>query len=1287
MDRPKVGKPPDKFWEKADKVISNEGQGPRWKCKFCKRIFPGGASRIKLHLGNVEGKGIKVCKEVDEDTMKEAREALEAWESNRKSPKRRRLGARTNSAQVNPQSVGQSNPTAPPQGSLYAIQTTGLPWQFALGYPDDSSNLSMSLGESSLIVLQDIWDETEVEGPSNAQGDINNQNNISCPGFETREADRLGLHQHDTLPPPHMRPVLEDQRSSMVHDLQDENANAPSCDIQSLQSDGTVRLPVNARQSLAEATLNVPPQGTTEANISEDNPVQDKLDDNIMLEQLNHFKPTQTDPDPNNEANEDIDSSMRNSVAREITQLEMLAPKLVGRERVVDELWDYLMTNDILCIGVYGMGGVGKTTTMKHLYNKLHDSAAFENVFWVTVSKDCSIHELQNKIARALMVPDLFKDVDEGMRPTLLFNHLSKKKKCLVILDDMWRHFELADVGIPVKKDGVRLVLTTRYRDVCEKMLCQAKIGVRPLSDEAAWALFVETFGSDLPPSQKLVAEDIVKECKGLPLAIVVRAGSMRGEVEDHVWEATLENLKRPGVLEQSTKESVFPSLMHSYNCLDKKKRLCFLTCALYPENCSIDRQELIELCIDEGVIREDRRRKMYNEGHRLLDELEKACLLEAFSEGGRGVGMHDVIRDMALHIMNTENAPCMVKSGLGLEAVPDDEEWLPNLQKVSLMRNHIMAVPPSISPNCPQLATLLLSHCSRLRKISKRFFERMQGLKVIYLSHTRITKVPKSVMNLKKLNALVLNRCSQLSRIPSLAKLTLLRKLDLRGCINIKEVPNGLEMLVNLTYLSLRETRIQRIPDGVVCKLKKLQHLEADYIAVKGEEVGKLRKLEALRCRFENMNELNEYTLCATTIESCSLVIGARTDLDYWHGVFVYFDVYLNFFNSGRVIIMDEGEYKIGETWHLPRDVKALWIRGYGGTWNMSNFMGLEELEELRITGCDEVSALSGSGGQPEEPEGQLEERTSPPPRGDHCPNLKVLQIFGCPKLKHLLVPRHSCNLYLKKLENLEIYHCEELESIIDEEELRTSSTSPLPPDAFSHFQSIKIDNCPKMKSVLTLELFMPLPSLQTIHVDNCKEMKVIGGQELDHGATSSLFLSPISTSPGDQLSTRKLALELYCLEELESIRGAATDEEESLTSSTSPLPPDAFSQLQSIQIEICPKMKYMVGRKSLPVLREIKLYGCHKMKRVLTLELFMLLPNLQTIIVHNCKEMKEVIGGQELDHGATSSLFLSPIPAASPGDQLSTRNLSLNLSLLPELESICGGTRLRDLIHVIQK
>ncbi|PKI37783.1 hypothetical protein CRG98_041826 [Punica granatum] len=188
----------------------------------------------------------------------------------------------------------------------------------------------------------------------------------------------------------------------------------------------------------------------------------------------------------------------------------------------------------------------------------------------------------------------------------------------------------------------------------------------------------------------------------------------------------------------------------------------------------------------------------------------------------------------------------------------------------------------------------------------------------------------------------------------------------------------------------------------------------------------------------------------------------------------------------------------------------------------------------------------------------------------------------------------------------------------------------------------SISVSGCLERKRVLTLELFMFLPNLQTIIVRDCKEMKeVIGGQELDHGATSSLFLSPIpAASPGNQLSTRKLALNLS-----------------DLMASLSPPPiPATTSTL------------------FLPLLTKIYVEQCQQMKRVLTLELFMLLPNLQTIRVHNCKEMKEVIGSQELDPGSPSSLFLSPIPAASPDDQLSSRKLTLELDDLEELERGCS-------------
>ncbi|OWM69527.1 disease resistance protein RPS2-like [Punica granatum] len=1233
-----MGKPRDKFWDHAE-AISNEGEGPRWKCKFCNKIFSGGASRIKAHLSKAGGGGIKVCEAVDEATMEAAKEALEGLESNKKNTKRRRLETGMSSPSVNPQVadlqptlpfLGQSNLDSLLQGSPDAIHGTGLPRQCELMDLDDISTCS-GFGESTMCArMQEFRDEILVEGPSNAQ--INDQSNMPWSIFDAAAVDRSDWHQYGTLPEQVLHLVSDDHCRSMARDLQGENANSPSPEIQSLQPDAPILLPVKARPPLSESTLKV---RTSEVNICEDNPVQGEHDplveackaNNTMIMQPDRFDPMQIDLDPNNGGIASLLPQLSSgsiSAATDFKQDEMLAPKLTGRDFIVDKLWDFLMKDNILRIGVYGMGGVGKTTTMKHLYNKLCASTAFANVLWITVSKDCRIHDLQNKVAKALNVPDLFKDVDEAMRSTLLFNHLRKKMKSLIILDDIWQHFELKEVGIPVMKDGIQLVLTTRDVGICQRMLCQEVIRVKPLSDEESWNLFLETLHSDLSPSRIAIAESIVKECKGLPLAINVLAGSMRGVDSDHGWEDTLEKLKKPEALQEDMRTGVFPILLHSYSRLNVKKQQCFLQCALYPEDWKIYTGELIESYIDEGLIRGDSRWKMYNEGHQVLDELVKACLLEEVAHysynyhfydiygGRRRVRMHDVVRHMALYIMNG-NSPCMVKSGLGLEDVPNEDEWFPSLQKVSLMYNKIEVV-PSMSPNCPQLSTLSLRGCSGLCDIPQCFFERIRELKVIDLSHTHITRVLGSVINLDKLNALLLRKCSKLSRIPSLVKLTLLKKLDLRGCKGIEEVPDGLGMLVNLTYLDLSETRIERISNGVISELKKLQYLRVEYIEVKGEEVGKLKKLELLQCRFLNVKELNKYTQAqqATTIKSYILLIGPHANHKYWHNMrqFVHNNDDDNLWDK-KVVIMGEGQYNIGEVCHLPRDMKALRIDGFSGSWNTSSFSQLEELEVLHIENCGEVTALSGSGsasrGQP----------------GDHCPNLKVLVIRKWPKLKHMLVLGRSCSstFYLKKLKWFRIHGCKELESIVAAEEASSSSSSPpppplLPPGAFSQVQSIRIIDCPKMKNLIGPELLPHLHFLQWISIDGAINM-------------DEIIVMP------------------------------------------SPRRPPAMSPL-------------------LPLLTSIYVSGSEKMKRVLSVELFMILPNLQEITVQRCGQMKEVIGQELLlDHGATfgtnntSSLLSHPI-AASP-DQLSARKLTLKLYHLEELESICSWAGLRDLIHVI--
>ena len=190
-----------------------------------------------------------------------------------------------------------------------------------------------------------------------------------------------------------------------------------------------------------------------------------------------------------------------------------------------------------------------------------------------------------------------------------------------------------------------------------------------------------------------------------------------------------------------------------------------------------------------------------YDRGHTILNRLVNCCLLESAKDGSC-VKMHDVIRDMALRI--TSKSPLfMVKARERLREFPGEKEWNANLERVSLMENDFEEIPSNMSPHCDILSTLLLQCNEHLQRIPECFFVHMHGLKVLNLSRTNIEVLPNSVSDLTNLRSLLLGMCGRLKRVPSLAKLLALQYLDLEGTW-IEEVPEGMEMLENLSHLSL---------------------------------------------------------------------------------------------------------------------------------------------------------------------------------------------------------------------------------------------------------------------------------------------------------------------------------------------------------------------------------------------------------------------------------------------------------------------------------------------------
>ena len=122
----------------------------------------------------------------------------------------------------------------------------------------------------------------------------------------------------------------------------------------------------------------------------------------------------------------------------------------------------------------------------------------------------------------------------------------------------------------------------------------------------------------------------VVEECGGLPLAILTIAGSMKGVDDIFEWRNALNELSERVKSVKGLDTEIFECLMFSYDRLgDPKFQNCFLYCSLYPEDYEIERMELIEKWIDEGLLDElETRQAMHDRGQSILNKLENNCLL-----------------------------------------------------------------------------------------------------------------------------------------------------------------------------------------------------------------------------------------------------------------------------------------------------------------------------------------------------------------------------------------------------------------------------------------------------------------------------------------------------------------------------------------------------------------------------------------------------------------------------------------------------------------------------------
>ncbi|PIA29528.1 hypothetical protein AQUCO_05900038v1, partial [Aquilegia coerulea] len=565
--------------------------------------------------------------------------------------------------------------------------------------------------------------------------------------------------------------------------------------------------------------------------------------------------------------------------------VELPAQKLVGEttaEKSLEKVWELLMDGESRVVGVYGMGGIGKTKMAMVINNRiLAKPGQFDKIIWVTQSQVWDIRGLQTDIAKKVDL-DLSNEQDEIERMGRLHEALKRRKRILFIFDDMWQEFPLGKIGIsePTTDNGCKVLLTTRKKEVCNKMGCRAAIvKAETLTEEEAWELFLDKV-DELTPEVMPTAKLVAKECSGLPLAIITVAAAMRGNGDIGDWTVALNDLRNFSNRIIDSEDIVFERLKFSYDRLPNEKlKKSFLFCSLYPEDYEILARELVDFWIIDGMVEGRNRQEEFLEGQFILKKLKDYCLLESvetyddyYGEMSDAVKMHDLIRDMALRITNKY---FMVKAGSLLQVLPNEVAWEEVLERASFMKNRISKV--SIHPRCPNLSTLFLGGNPFLRSITHDFFVHMQCLRVLDLrchldkANHHLESLPDSISDLVNLHDLRLSWCTKLKKVPSLAKLVLLRRLELNNTA-IEELPEGMEMLIKLRCLNLHAVKLrEKIPMGLISKMSALQQLylggiELDKLYDVGgsesfaNELLSLKELENLNTTFHCLSDYVTY-------------------------------------------------------------------------------------------------------------------------------------------------------------------------------------------------------------------------------------------------------------------------------------------------------------------------------------------------------------------------------------------------------------------------------------------
>ncbi|XP_042961067.1 disease resistance protein RPV1-like isoform X3 [Carya illinoinensis] len=535
--------------------------------------------------------------------------------------------------------------------------------------------------------------------------------------------------------------------------------------------------------------------------------------------------------------------------------------------------------NDIRMIGVFGVGGIGKTTITKAIYNlnayQFEDSCFLANVR-ETSKREFGLVQLQEKLLYDILGESSLKvdNVDRGIN---IIKERLCSKRILLVLDDVDQLAQLEAlsgesgwVGL-----GSRIIITTRDKHLLTKHQVGLTYKVKEMDHNEALQLFSwHAFKKDKPIDGFVqLSEHALRCARGLPLALVVLGSDIYGR-SLHEWKSALDKCKR------LPNKNIHKILRISYDDLDDNEKDIFLDIACFFKGKDAD--YVIKILDSCGFFPDI--------GIRVLTDKS----LIAIEENNRLV-MHDLIQEMGREIVRQESPKepgrrsrlwfhgdvrYVLEENEGTNKIEGILVELPKRDLIHLsskaftkMKRLLLFINRNAcfsgGPNYLSNELRLLDWPEYpLQALPSNFHGKK--LSVFRISHSLFKELKEVFENFQNMKIMELSDCKFLTKIPDISRIPSLEKLTLSSCESLVEVHDSVGYLNKLTHLSFSKcSNLITLPRSL--KLRSLEWL--DII-----ECLSLQNFPEIECE---MDCLSSISLAYTAIKELPSSIGYITGLE----------------------------------------------------------------------------------------------------------------------------------------------------------------------------------------------------------------------------------------------------------------------------------------------------------------------------------------------------------------------------------------------------------------------